>query len=279
MKMSIENHIPIIQISKNKKEENFKINNNSHFLFPQLSEIIEEIGVIKMIEDKRILCDYSNYYHVKYLIERKKGIETIKTLSLNFNFSIDVFVKAIYYMDRYFLSNKINNIFKISSICLLLSLKYNESCPKTKNYKKFYIYLSGLFGNIIQIENEILMTLDYDLNTFTLIDYIRIFFIKHSNSINKLKKFQELTRIMWFYAIAIIEDQRFLDFTSSEIACCIIHFTLLKHFLSINKCYLNKEWNEYPKNYFSLDKMKFAQCKLICNIILSYKFKDFFIFK
>ena len=277
--MNIENQISIIQISKNSKEEKFKRNNNSQNLFPKLSEIIEEIGRIKMINEKRILCDYSNYYHVKYLIEREKGIENIKNLSIRFNFSLDIFLKAIYYMDRYFLSNKINNIYKISSICLLLSLKFNESCPKTKNYKKFYTYLSQIFKNIIQIEKEILITLDYDLNIFTLMDFIHIFFIKHSHLFYKLKHFPEFSKKIWIYAEIIIEDPRFLDFTSSEISFCLIHFSLLNHFLNINKNYLDKEWNEYHKNFCSFDKMKFAQCKLICNVIISSKLKDFFVFK
>ena len=213
MKTNFETEFDLIQISKTKTEIKSKDKNKFPNLFPKLSNIIEEIGLIKMINDKRILCDYSNFYHVNYLIERKKGIENIKNLSIKFNFSLDIFLKAVDYMDRYFLSNKLENIKKISSICLLISLKFNESCPKTSLYKTFLYFLKYQFGNLFEIEQDILITLNYDLNTFALMDIIHIFFIKYSHLFDQFKEIPQFKKNIWLYAEAIIEDQRFLDFT------------------------------------------------------------------
>ncbi len=281
MKTYFKNEFDLIEISKTKKNEEIKIKNenNSPNLFPKLSSIIEEIGLIKMINDKRNLCDYSNYYHVKYLIEREKGIKNIKNLSIKFNFSLDIFLKAVDYMDRYFLSNKLENIKKISSICLLLSLKFNESCSKTPLYKQFICFLNYSIGNIFQIEQDILITLNYDLNTFTLMDIIHTFLIKYSNLFDQFKEFPEFNKKIWLYAEAIIEDQRFLDFSKIEYAICLIHHSLLNHFFNINKLYIHKEWDDYHKNLYYFDKMKFLQIKLILNIIISSRFKGFFVFK
>ena len=280
MKTYFKNEFDLIEISKTKTNEIKSKNvNNSMNLFPKLSSIIEEIGLIKMINDKRNLCDYSNYYHVKYLIERKKGIENLKKLSIKFNFSLDIFLKAVDYMDRYFLSNKLENIKKISSICLLLSLKFNESCSKTPLYKQFICFLNYSIGNIFQIEQDILITLNYDLNTFTLMDIIHTFLIKYSNLFEQYKEFPEFNKKIWLYAEAIIEDQRFLDFSKIEYAICLIHHSLLNHFFNINKFYIHKEWDEYHKNLYYFDKMKFLQIKLILNIIISSRFKGFFVFK
>ena len=281
MKTYFKNEFDLIEISKTKKNEEIKIKNekNSPNLFPKLSSIIEEIGLIKMINDKRNLCDYSNYYHVKYLIEREKGIKNIKNLSIKFNFSLDIFLKAVDYMDRYFLSNKLENIKKVSSICLLLSLKFNESCSKTPLYKQFIYYLNYSFGNLFQIEQDILITLNYDLNTFTLMDIIHTFLIKYSNLFDQFKEFPEFNKKIWLYAEAIIEDQRFLDFSKIEYAICLIHHSLLNHFFNINKLYIHREWDDYHKNLYYFDKMKYLQIKLILNIIISSRFKGFFVFK
>ncbi len=273
MKTYFKNEFDLIEISKTKKNEEIKIKNenNSPNLFPKLSSIIEEIGLIKMINDKRNLCDYSNYYHVKYLIEREKGIKNIKNLSIKFNFTLDVVLKSIDYMDRFFLSEKLNNIIEISSICLLISLKFNESFSiKTKKFIKF---LKKTFDNLIKIEEEILLTLNYDLNTFTLMDIIHLFFINNNNFFEKIKDSPEFTRKIWFYAQAIIEDQRYLDFTILELAQCLILFSLSHHFINYKKEKLGNELHNYHKKLSQMDNIKLIQCKFILNIILSSRFK------
>jgi hypothetical protein len=75
---------PYIKVKKNKKTEKLNkehINSKMSF-FPDLSYVIEEIRLIKIFEEKKILCNYSNYYHVKYLEEREKGIHNVKNLSI-----------------------------------------------------------------------------------------------------------------------------------------------------------------------------------------------------
>ena len=280
MNFLFEEYFPYIKIEKTKKKE--ILNKNSSLkmsFFPNLSTVFEEIDLIKMFNEKKILCDYSNYYHVNYLINREKGINNIKYLSINYNFTLDVVLKAIDYMDRFFLSEKSNDVIEISSICLLISLKFNESCPKTSLYKTFLYFLKYQFGNLFEIEQDILITLNYDLNTFTLMDIIHTFLIKYSNLFEQYKEFPEFNKKIWLYAEAIIEDQRFLDFSKIEYAICLIHHSLLNHFFNINKLYIHKEWDDYHKNLYYFDKMKFLQIKLILNIIISSRFKGFFVFK
>ena len=193
--------------------------------FPNLSNVIEEIGLIKMFNEKKLLCDYSNYYHVNYLINREKGINNIKNLSINYNFTLDVVLKAIDYMDRFFLSQKSNDVIEISSICLLLSLKFNESC--FIKLKKFISHLQKYITNI---------------DTFSLMDIIHIFFIKNIKFQN-LKDSPEFSRKIWFYAQAIIEDQRYLDFNILELAYCLILISLSNHFIKLKNKNLGKNFN------------------------------------
>ncbi len=271
MNFLFEEHFPYIKIEKTKKKE--ILNKNSSLkmsFFPNLSTVFEEIGLIKMFNEKKILCDYSNYYHVNYLINREKGINNIKYLSINYNFTLDVVLKAIDYMDRFFLSQKSNDIIEISSICLLLSLKFNESCSKTVKLKNFISHLHKYIKNIMKIEQEILITLNYDLDTFSLMDIIHIFFIKNTKFQN-LKDSPEFSRKIWFYAQAIIEDQRYLDFNILELAHCLILISLSNHFLK-NKN-LGKEFHFYQKKLSEINNMKFIQCKFILNIIISSRFK------
>ena len=88
--------------------------------------------------------------------------------------------------------------------------------------------------NIIEIEQEILFTLDYDLNTFSLMDIIHLFFIKNISLFERIKDSPEFTRKIWFYAQAIIEDQRYLDFNIFDIAHCLILFCFNNHLNKIN---------------------------------------------
>ena len=84
-------------------------------------------------------------------------------------------------MDRYFLlsKNNYNNIIYISSLCLSISLKFNEASNFNKSHE-FFLCLIKKIPNLINIEEIILQTLDFNLNTFSLIDFIHIIFIKYS---------------------------------------------------------------------------------------------------
>ena len=273
MNFLFEDHFPYIKIEKIKKKEILNDNPNLKMsFFPNLSNIIEEIGLIKMVNEKKNLCDYSNYYHVNYLINRTKGINNIKYLSINYNFTLDVVLKAIDYMDRFFLSQKLNDVIEISSICLLLSLKFNESCSKIKKLKSFISHLQKHISNIMKIEQEILITLNYDLDTFSLMDIIHIFFIKNTK-FQSLKESPEFSRKIWFYAQAIIEDQRYLDFNILELAHCLILISLSNYFIKIKNKNIGKEYDFYQKELSKINKMKFIQCKFILNIIISSRFK------
>ena len=259
-----------IKIEKINKKDILKDNPNLKMsFFPNLSNVIEEIGLIKMFNEKKILCDYSNYYHVNYLINREKGINNIKNLSINYNFTLDVVLKAIDYMDKFFLCEKTNNIIEISSICLLISLKFNDSF--SKNLNNFISHLQKSILNIIEIEQEILFTLDYDLNTFSLMDIIHLFFIKNISLFERIKDSPEFTRKIWFYAQAIIEDQRYLDFNIFDIAHCLILFCFNNHLNKINN--EDKYCKSFYKKLNKINKMKLVQCMFMINIIISSRFK------
>ena len=273
MNFLFEEQFPYIKIKKHKKREEIKKENETSKMsfFPDLSSIIEEIGLIKMFDEKKTRLDYSNYSHVIYLIEREKGINNIKNLSIKFNFSLDVVLKAIDYMDRFFLSEKSNDVIEISSICLLISLKFNDSLSKILNSKKFIFYLKKQYSNIVNLEQEILFTLDYDLNTFSLMDIIHLFFIKNISLFERIIDSPEFTRKIWFYAQAIIEDQRYLDFNIFDIAHCLILFCFNNHLNKINN--EDKYCKSFYKKLNKINKMKLVQCMFMINIIISSRFK------
>ena len=266
MNFLYDSTFPYITIKQNKKKEIIK---NEMSFFPNLSKVIEEIGIIKIFNDKKIICDYSNFYHVTYLMERKKGITNIKDLSIKFDFTLDVVLKAIDYMDKFFLCEKTNNIIEISSICLLISLKFNDSF--SKNLNNFISHLQKSILNIIEIEQEILFTLDYDLNTFSLMDIIHLFFIKNISLFERIKDSPEFTRKIWFYAQAIIEDQRYLDLNIFDIAHCLILFCFNNHLNKINN--EDKYCKSFYKKLNKINKMKLVQCMFMINIIISSRFK------
>jgi len=264
----------IIKINKLylRLRDNFD-NNNKITFFPYLSNIIKEIGIIKLINDNRILINYSNLNHVKYLIKREKGIKNIKKLAIQFNFSIDVVLKAIDYMDRYFLlsKNNYNNIIYISSLCLSISLKFNEASNFNKSHE-FFLYLIKKIPNLINIEEIILQTLDFNLNTFSLIDFIHIIFIKYSKLFELVKDSPVFSRKIWFYAEVIVEDQRYLDFTFWELSLCLIHLSLLSYDFNIIDEKSKKKLKKYYNLLKGMKKIKFLQCNFILNIIISSRF-------
>jgi hypothetical protein len=268
MNFLYDSTFPYITIKQNKKKEIIK---NEMSFFPNLSKVIEEIGIIKIFNDKKIICDYSNFYHVTYLMERKKGITNIKDLSIKFDFTLDVVLKAIDYMDKFFLCEKTNNIIEISSICLLISLKFNDSF--SKNLNNFISHLQKSILNIIEIEQEILFTLDYDLNTFSLMDIIHIYFIKNAKSFEKLKDSPEFNRKIWFYAQAIIEDQRYLDFKILELAYCLILFSFGNNSIRFNKDKNDIQFYNFYNKLSKNNQLKFVQCKFMINIIIRSRFK------
>ena len=275
MNFLFEEQFPYIKIKIDKKRKELKNDNENSKMsfFPYLSSVIEEIGLIKMFDEKKTILDYSNYFHVNYLINREKGINNIKKLSIKFNFSLDVVLKAIDYMDRFFLSEKSNDVIEISSICLLISLKFNDSFSKNYKSKQFIVYLKKKYLNIINLEQEILFTLDYDLNTFSLMDIIHIYFIKNPNSFEQLKDSPEFNRKIWFYAQAIIEDQRYLDFNILELAYCLILFSFSNNSIRFNKDKIDIQFYNFYKQLSKKNQLKFAQCKFMINIIISSRFK------
>ena len=270
MNFLYDSTFPYITIKQNKKKEIIK---NEMSFFPNLSKVIEEIGIIKIFNDKKIICDYSNYFHVNYLINREKGINNIKKLSIKFNFSLDVVLKAIDYMDKFFLCEKTNNIIEISSICLLISLKFNDSFSKNYKSKQFIVYLKKKYPNIINLEQEILFTLDYDLNTFSLMDIIHLFFIKNISLFERIKDSPEFTRKIWFYAQAIIEDQRYLDFKILELAYCLILFSFGNNSIRFNKDKNDIQFYNFYNKLSKNNQLKFVQCKFMINIIIRSRFK------
>ena len=110
--------------------------------------------------------DYSNNLIIQYISIRYIGINNIKKLSILFSISKTLMHKAINYLDQIYLNDptiSVDLIEKISFVCLLLSVQFNECCKKNSqiNFKDFIHLLSSKINNLNEIEILCLKTLNY----------------------------------------------------------------------------------------------------------------------
>ncbi len=190
--------------------------------------------LLKFKQSKKTI-DYSNNLIMQYISYRRIGINQIKLLSNFFSFSKNVLYKAIYYLDQIYLNNPsipFDLIEKISSVCLLLSVQFNECCKKNSqiNFKDFIHLLSSKINNLNEIEILCLKTLNYELGNYSSYDYINLFFslglIFINDVNNNHNNYDSNIMNMYFKCIdileVIIDDYRSLEFTQYNIAISII---------------------------------------------------------
>lgn len=205
-----------------------------------------------------------SYSKTNYLTIRKLCIGNIRNIITSFNYPISVIYKAIIYLDSICLKIKLNyqDILNISTICVLLALQFNECCTKmslsdihrlVKSIPKFH-----------ELEIFCLQTLDYNLSSLSVYDYItNLFYNKLSNTKSIKKKniisndYLNCLQLMNLF----IEDDRALDFPPNATAISIIKIIFEK------------------KSYFSMTHIHSSyninwkmQMYLNCNYILNTLF-------
>ena len=194
--------------------------------------------LLKFKHSKKII-DFSNNSINKYLNFRNIGINQIKILSNLFSFSKISYYKAIHYLDQIYINNpsiSIDLIEKISSVCLLLSVQFNECCSQNSNIdiKTFIQFLLSKITNLNEIEILCLKNLDYNLEIYSSYDYLNLFFshgLIFPNE-NKIIEQNEDSNIINLYLKCvnildiIIEDYNCLGYTQYIIAVSIIGMVL-----------------------------------------------------
>ena len=204
----------------------FQFNNNYEIGFDPL--------LLKFHHSKKTI-DYSNNSNIQYISIRYLGINHIKMLSTYFSISKTLTHKAINYLDQIYLNDptiSLDLIEKISSVCLLLAVKFNECCTMESqiNIGDFIHLLSSKINNLNEIEILCLKTLNYELGIYSSYDFINLFFslglifpnytninsnCKDSNVMNMYLKCINILEV-------IIDDYRSLEFTQYNIAISII---------------------------------------------------------
>ncbi len=194
--------------------------------------------LLKFKHSKKII-DFSNNSINKYLNFRNIGINQIKILSNLFSFSKISYYKAIHYLDQIYINNpsiSIDLIEKISSVCLLLSVQFNECCSQNSNLdiKTFIQFLLSKIKNLNEIEILCLKNLDYNLEIYSSYDYLNLFFshglifpnekktIEQNEDSNIINLYLKCVNILDI----IIEDYNCLGYTQYIIAVSIIGMLL-----------------------------------------------------
>ena len=222
--------------------------------------------------------------HLNYLQNRNIFISKIEHLINTFGFKLMIFYKAINLMDQIYLKNEveIDKIDIISSICILLSIQFND-CFKidsncfnsddneiifnfnqrkdNSNISGFYQYIKNKISNFRYWEVICLKYLNYDLGKFSAYDYLILFFrlgiVFCEKKIDLLNKLENCLRVLYF----VNNDCKSCNYSQYIIAMSIIKF-----------CFEFE--NYFDKNIFrniygvDLYKEKYVNCSNIIKIIL-----------
>ena len=217
--------------------------------------------------------NYNKQFNCMYLSFRHVGIEHIKEVSNYFNLSKSSFYRAINYLDEIYLNYVISPelITKISSICLMLTIQFNECCTKesNSNLKGFSNYLNSING-IREIEFLCLKCLNYNLGIFSSFDYLNLFFSlgiifpnkKYDNNNQNYNEIIHLYLQCVNILNIIIEDIRCLELDKYILALSIIKMV----------CLQSQNFNEEIIKYIygiNLSKEKYIKCIGDIKIILS----------
>ena len=241
------------------------------------------------------ITNYKLDNHIAYIKNKTKGISNIIYLINHFGLNSMILYKAINLMDQIYLENKISidNINTISTICIFLSIQFNECCKlynKYDYYNKNEIIFHSSFGNnklnknkpningfFQYIKNNInnfkywevlcLKYLNYDLRKSSAYDYLLLFFrlgiIFYEEKIDVNSKFNICLEILDY----IINDSKSCNFSQYILAMSIIKVAF--------------EFEKYfDKNIFKiiygvdLSKKKYIDCSNMIKNILSLKIQN-----
>ena len=218
--------------------------------------------------ERKIIINYSKDFHLKYIYQRINGLNCIKKYSFLFEFELNIMLKAIEYMDIFYLSfNIIYPITDISLICLLISLQFNGVCSRTKNIKIFINFISKKVNNLIEVENIILKVLKYNLSVDTSFDIINLIMIKYFKiyfeDISEKKNF--LLDFYFYFVdiiIDIIGDPRYLDLKLYDLSYCIFNYIVNLIFKTYRKGFIE---NIFICNY--CNKVNLKKCEIVLKSI------------
>ena len=241
------------------------------------------------------ITNYKLDNHVAYIKNKAKGISNIIYLINHFGLNSMILYKAISLMDQIYLENEISidNINTISTMCIFLSIQFNECCKlynKYDYYNKNEIIFHSSFGNnklnknkpningfFQYIKNNInnfkywevlcLKYLNYDLRKSSAYDYLLLFFrlgiIFNEEKIDVNSKFNICLEILDY----IINDSKSCNFSQYILAMSIIKVAF--------------EFEKYfDKNIFKiiygvdLSKKKYIDCSNMIKNILSLKIQN-----
>ena len=241
------------------------------------------------------ITNYKLDNHVAYIKNKTKGISNIIYLINHFGLNSMILYKAISLMDQIYLENEISidNINTISTMCIFLSIQFNECCKlynKYDYYNKNEIIFHSSFGNnklnknkpningfFQYIKNNInnfkywevlcLKYLNYDLRKSSAYDYLLLFFrlgiIFNEEKIDVNSKFNICLEILDY----IINDSKSCNFSQYILAMSIIKVAF--------------EFEKYfDKNIFKiiygvdLSKKKYIDCSNMIKNILSLKIQN-----
>ena len=247
-------------------------NNNISINIPLLSNNIMNLDPLLLkFKHTKSRIDYTKEFNCLYLTFRHVGINQIKKISNIFNLSKNSIYKAINYLDEIYLNYPISPqlIEKISSICLMLSIQFNECCTKKTNEDLigFRKYLKTI-KDIKNIELLCIQCLNYELCYFSSFDYLNLFFSLGFIFPNKNKINQNDINItnLYFQCInilnIIIEDIRYL-----ELDPYILSLSIIKLICS-QSIYFNENIIQYIYG-INLSKEKYIKCINNIKIILS----------
>ena len=218
--------------------------------------------------ERKIIINYSKDFHLKYIYQRINGLNCIKKYSFLFEFELNIMLKAIEYMDIFYLSfNIIYPITDISLTCLLVSLQFNGVCSRTKNTKLFLDFISKKVINLIEVENIILKVLKYNLCVDTSLDIINLIMIKYFKiyfeDLSEKKNFL-LTFYNYFIHIImnIIGDPRYLDLKLYDLSYCIFNYIVNLIFKTYRKGFIE---NIFICNY--CNKVNLKKCEIVLKSI------------
>jgi hypothetical protein len=210
----------------------------------------------------------------EYLSIRKEAILYIKDIINALNYSKTVLYKAILYLDIYCLHKSLYNvnIYQISTICIFIALQFNECCVNN-NINELFVLLK-LIPRLLELEQDILKTLNFDLGMLTVYDYINLYFTKGVLFTNNPISKEDLFEIEFLLAFSIdllwllIDDDRFLDFTPQTLALTIIRIATEKNSVSFDNKLFQLAYN------INFKQMNHVQCFFVIKTILPYIIKE-----
>ena len=181
------------------------------------------IPIFLTISDKH--NPYLFYNKSDYIKIRRDIVKQMKLFCQYFELSKKTFFLALDYFDRILTiitTSKLEDLMRISQLCIILAAKFQENCVKGMQVKKLSMKTST---NYAQDELFLLRLLDYKLHTFTcydiLVDMLNAGFLFNDEdfSIKKMDLiYDKIESMLYLFS----ESKYYIDWTHKEIALATI---------------------------------------------------------